>query len=306
MFLAEKDQVRQRIAQVNNRVSSRHPNRFFNIVLVTTASGTPKIGTVTSICYFLSLTNNYCTTTLSFGYFGDMTFMGPFTDDTGAAFVNAIVGGTGIFAGAGGSVRVDVLVGGQVWKYTIGLKAKANGSGSGSATTWLALAALMLLSASPVFGWEDHKPPKPPKEICDKTIVVTEKFNETAWVTPTGIPPGSDLSPFIGYSLGYIDPLYLGASVEPKTRVGKASDFCYVFALKYSYCVNTLEFGIFGSITFLGPFTDVQDACFDNAIAGGTGIFSGAEGIVKVKVLKEGEVYAYKIELEDKPKCKDN
>ncbi|EFJ48999.1 hypothetical protein VOLCADRAFT_104533 [Volvox carteri f. nagariensis] len=142
-------------------------------------------------------------------------------------------------------------------------------SSSGSNTTLLALAALLLLTAGPVFGGgkehdrekPQHKPPpKPPKEICDKILVVTEKFNETAWVTPAGIKIGSDLSRVIGYSLGYRDPLYLGACVTPKTK---------------------------------------------NAVTGGTGIYRGAEGVVKVKVLKQGEVYAYKIVLEDEPKCYD-
>ncbi|EFJ49000.1 hypothetical protein VOLCADRAFT_104535 [Volvox carteri f. nagariensis] len=187
-------------------------------------------------------------------------------------------------------------------------------SSSGSNTTLLALAALLLLSAGPVFGGgkehdrekPQHKPPpKPPKEICDKILVVTEKFNETAWVTPAGIKIGSDLSRVIGYSLGYRDPLYLGACVTPKTKIGMVSAFCYQFDLRYSYCVNTLEIGIFGTITFLGPFTDVQDAYFENAVTGGTGIYRGAEGVVKVKVLKQGEVYAYKIVLEDEPKCYD-
>ncbi|EFJ48998.1 hypothetical protein VOLCADRAFT_90397 [Volvox carteri f. nagariensis] len=98
---------------------------------------------------------------------------------------------------------------------------------------------------------------------------------------------------------------YLHVAMLIDDDIGMVSAFCYQFDLRYSYCVNTLEIGIFGTITFLGPFTDVQDAYFENAVTGGTGIYRGAEGVVKVKVLKQGEVYAYKIVLEDEPKCYD-
>ncbi|KAG2486704.1 hypothetical protein HYH03_014633 [Edaphochlamys debaryana] len=81
-----------------------------------------KAGTLMSTCFLQSLTAtggmvNYCSSTLAFGEYGSISWMGPFYDEQGEEFHNGITGGTGIYLGASGSVRTNVLKTGEAWRY---------------------------------------------------------------------------------------------------------------------------------------------------------------------------------------------
>ncbi|GIL90019.1 hypothetical protein Vretifemale_17742 [Volvox reticuliferus] len=149
-------------------------------------------------------------------------------------------------------------------------------------------------------------PPGPPKEICGRTIVVTELFNQDNLVTPAGIDISSmtDLSSFVGYQLGYVDDMFLGSSASNlSTPVGTVTSICYFLSTVNNYCTSTLSFGSFGDITFVGPFNDVSGNGFQNAIAGGTGIFTGAQGSVTINVLNGGQAWLTTVGLLKAPKC---
>ncbi|GIL67681.1 hypothetical protein Vafri_21012 [Volvox africanus] len=149
-------------------------------------------------------------------------------------------------------------------------------------------------------------PPAPPKEICSRTFVLTEVFNPRTLITPTGIQFSlTDLSPIIGYTIAYTDDdLFLGKGVtNSSVLVGKVTSVCYILNPIDSYCTSTVTFGSFGDLTSFGPFGDSTGNTFQNAIPGGTGIFSGAQGSMKVEVLSGGQLWAYTITLTKAPKC---
>ncbi|GIL90020.1 hypothetical protein Vretimale_18143 [Volvox reticuliferus] len=148
-------------------------------------------------------------------------------------------------------------------------------------------------------------PPGPPKEICGRTIVVTEVFNPAGWVTPAGINfTIQDLSPLFGYQLGFTDDAFLGSGTSNLSDpVGKVTSVCYYQNPVTSYCTTTLSFGSFGDITSVGFFIDRTGAKFTNAIVGGTGIFTGAQGTASIDILRGGESWSITIGLLKAPKC---
>ncbi|KAG2448418.1 hypothetical protein HYH02_006310 [Chlamydomonas schloesseri] len=82
-----------------------------------------KAGDIVAACFVNSVSGddgwmlNYCTTTLTFGDYGAISWMGQFPDKQDNEFYNPIVGGTGIFEGARGTVRTNILSQGERWRY---------------------------------------------------------------------------------------------------------------------------------------------------------------------------------------------
>ncbi|KAG2486699.1 hypothetical protein HYH03_014628 [Edaphochlamys debaryana] len=164
-------------------------------------------------------------------------------------------------------------------------------------------AALFLMALSVVAA------AMPPKDLCTRTLVVTEVYNDDGWSMPAHLREVSDnITNIIGYTTGYNDPAVWGGSGTSTRRVGTVLSTCFLQSVspsggQYNYCTATLTVGDYGSISWMGPFNDEEGDEFYNAITGGTGIYNGATGSVRTNVLKTAELWRYQFTFLEKPKC---